>query len=83
MPSLKEQIKAVVGAVTTGLGALVTALADGEVTQLEWSVVAFAVVGAYGAVYGIRNQLGAATIRRAGLPAEVEAEVMRHLRKSP
>jgi hypothetical protein len=52
---MREQAKAVVSGVTAGLGALVTALADGAVAPLEWAVVALAAVSAYGLVYGVRN----------------------------
>jgi hypothetical protein len=50
---VKEQVKAITGGVLAGLVALGTALADGGVTPLEWVLVATAVVGTYGGVYGI------------------------------
>lgn len=55
MVPIREQIKAILGAVIAGLGALSTALADGSVTQLEWTTVALAAVVAYGSVYGVRQ----------------------------
>lgn len=55
MVPIRDQIKAVIGAILAGLGALMTALADGSVTQLEWSTVAFFTVAAYGSVYGVRQ----------------------------
>lgn len=47
--------KAVFGAATAGLGALVTALADDGVTRLEWAVIAFTVVSTLATVYGVKN----------------------------
>jgi len=55
MVPIRAQVKAILGAVIAGLGALSTALADGSMTQLEWTTVALAAVVAYGSVYGVRQ----------------------------
>lgn len=52
---LREQIKALVGGLVAGLGALVTALADASVAAQEWAVIGLAAVTAYGAVFGVRQ----------------------------
>lgn len=48
--------KAIMGGVVAGLGALGTALADGQVTATEWVVVASAVVAGLGLVWGVPNK---------------------------
>lgn len=48
--------KAIVGALTAGLGALGTALADDRVTNLEWVSVAGAVVAALALVWAVPNK---------------------------
>jgi hypothetical protein len=48
--------KAIVGAVTAGLGALGVALADSQITATEWVVIAVATVGALGLVWGVPNK---------------------------
>lgn len=47
--------KAIMGGLTAGLGALGTALADGQVTAIEWVLVAAAVVAGLGFVWGVPN----------------------------
>lgn len=56
MTTLQRQAKAVVGGLVAGLTALATALADGQVTQLEWTGVVLAALVAYGAVYRVPNR---------------------------
>ena len=51
--------KAVVAAVLAGLAALGTALADGHVTGVEWTIVAAAALTALGTVWGIPNKTAA------------------------
>lgn len=51
--TVRRQAKALLGAAVAGLTALGTALADGEVTQLEWTTIALAVVATYGGVFGV------------------------------
>lgn len=53
MGKIREQAKAITSGVLAGLGSLATALADQQVTQLEWVLVASAAIAAYGAVYGV------------------------------
>lgn len=48
--------KAIVGALTAGLAALGTALADDTVTRLEWVGVAAALLGAAGLVWAVPNK---------------------------
>lgn len=68
--AIREQAKAIVGAGIAGLTALGTALADGQVTQLEWTGVALAALLAYGGVFGVRN---AGAVR---LPALTSQELL-------
>lgn len=48
-------LKAIAGAVTTGLGTLSVAYADNVITNQEWVIVAIATVGALGAVWAVPN----------------------------
>jgi hypothetical protein len=48
--------KALVAAVIGLLGAVVTGLADGHLTAIEWVVAALAGVTAGGAVFGVPNR---------------------------
>lgn len=50
-----KPVKAVVGGLIAGLGALGAALTDERVTAGEWVAVALAVVVTGGAVYGVKN----------------------------
>lgn len=50
--------KAAVGALVAGLTALGTALTDGTVTGVEWTVVAVATLVALGTVWGTPNSSG-------------------------
>ncbi len=52
----KPYAKAIVGALLAGLGALGTALADNQVTTVEWVGVAVATLGALGIVYAVPNR---------------------------
>lgn len=52
----KPYAKAIVGAAVAGLTALGTALADNEVTGVEWVGVAVATLGALGIVYAVPNK---------------------------
>ena len=52
----REQAKAIVGAVLAGLAALGTALADGNVSDVEIVGIAIALLGTYGTVFGVRNR---------------------------
>jgi hypothetical protein len=47
--------KALIAALTGGLGALLTALADGHVTATEWVVTGLAAVAGLGAVWATPN----------------------------
>jgi hypothetical protein len=60
--AIREQAKAITGGVVAGLTALGTALADGSVSQLEWTLVALAAVVAYGAVFGVRQPASLASL---------------------
>jgi hypothetical protein len=52
---MDKYAKAVMGGLTSGLGALGTALADGQVTAVEWVLVAAALVAGLGFVWGVPN----------------------------
>lgn len=56
MEKLKPYAKAIVGAAVAGLTALGTALADNQVTTVEWVGVAVATLGALGIVYAVPNR---------------------------
>lgn len=49
--------KAIIAAVIAGLGTLGTALADGEITSVEWVGIVAAVVIAGGGVFGFANKV--------------------------
>jgi hypothetical protein len=49
-------LKAVVGALVAGLGALATALVDNSVVPLEWVTVSLAAATALGAIFQTPNQ---------------------------
>lgn len=66
---VREQVKAILSGVITGLGTLATALADGAVTPLEWTFVALSAVTAYGTVYGVRQPTGLAYMSERDLLA--------------
>ena len=73
MSSVDRYAKAIVGAVTAGVGAVGVALADDSVTATEWVVVAMSVLVSLAAVWGYPNSppeevaLVAAPLRRPGL----------------
>lgn len=48
--------KAIVGSLLAGLGALLTALADGSVQTAEWVTVAIAALTALAGVWGVPNR---------------------------
>lgn len=50
-----QYMKAVVGALIAGLGALGTAMLNEHVTGQEWTVVAVAFLGALGVIWGVPN----------------------------
>lgn len=75
--TLREQAKAVTGGVLAGLGALLTAVVDSSVSLPEWVTVAIATVGAYGAVWGIRQP-----VSLASLPALSSGELLELARKA-
>lgn len=50
-----QYLKAIVGALIAGLGALGTAMLDERVTGQEWTVVAVAFLGALGVIWGVPN----------------------------
>ncbi|WP_198940591.1 hypothetical protein [Micromonospora sp. CB01531] len=52
----KPYAKAIVGGLVAGLTALGTALADNQVTTVEWVGVAVATLAALGIVYAVPNQ---------------------------
>ena len=52
---MNQYAKAIIGAVTAGIGALGTALADGHVTATEWVTVAGAALAALALVWGVPN----------------------------
>lgn len=54
--SWKPYAKAIGGGLAAGLAALGTALADNQVTPLEWTVVAGAVLVGLGVVYTVPNR---------------------------
>lgn len=56
MKHIAPYAKALVGAATAGLGALGTALTDGDVTAQEWVAVASATLVALGVVFGTPNK---------------------------
>lgn len=48
--------KAVVAALTAGIGSLIVAASDGHLTLVEWLVAALATLAASGATWAIPNQ---------------------------
>lgn len=56
MNTFAPYAKAIVGALTAGLGALGTALTDGDVSAQEWVAVASATLVALGVVFGVPNR---------------------------
>lgn len=52
----REQVKALIGAALAGLTAAGTALADGQITGVEWIGIAIATLATYGTVFGVRNR---------------------------
>lgn len=52
----KPYAKAITGAAIAGLTTLGTALADGDVTPVEWVAVAIAGLTAMGAVWAVPNR---------------------------
>lgn len=59
MQYVKKAAKAFYAALVAGLGALATTLTGeqnlGDLTTLQWVIIAGVVVGAFGGVYGITN----------------------------
>ncbi len=55
MPKIDVYLKALVGALIAGLGAIQTGLADGSMTSQEYVTAAIAFVVALGLVYAIPN----------------------------
>jgi len=53
---MNKYAKAIVAALTAGLGAYGTAVADGSVTAQEWVGVAVAVLAGLGLVWAVPNQ---------------------------
>lgn len=53
---MNKYAKAIVGAVMAGLAATGTALADGQVTAVEYTVIASAVVGALALIWAVPNE---------------------------
>lgn len=53
---MKEYAKAIVAALTAGLGALGTAWADDVITNQEWIGVAVATLAALGVVFAVPNK---------------------------
>lgn len=53
---MKEYAKALVAALTAGLGALGTAWADDVITNQEWIGVAVATLAALGVVFAVPNK---------------------------
>lgn len=53
---MNKYAKAIVAALTAGLGSLGTALADDTVTRVEWVGVGLALLGALGIVYLVPNK---------------------------
>lgn len=49
-------LKAITGAVVTGLGTLQVAYADNAVSNQEWVGIAIATLVAFGAVWGVPNK---------------------------
>ena len=52
----REQGTALIGAALAGLTAAGTALADGQVTGVEWIGIAITTLATYGTVFGVRNR---------------------------
>jgi hypothetical protein len=55
MTNIQQYLKAVFGAITTGLGAYAVAVSDNVVTQQEWVTVAIATVSALAIVWAVPN----------------------------
>lgn len=47
--------KAIIGALLAGSAALTTALGDGAVSLLEWSIILGALIAGFAGVYATRN----------------------------
>lgn len=55
---MQKYLKAIYGAVASGLGALSVAYADGAITGQEWVTIAIATLGALGVIWGVPNKEG-------------------------
>lgn len=53
---MSSYLKAIVAALTAGVGSLIAASTDGHITVGEWLVAAAALLAALGAVYAIPNR---------------------------
>lgn len=55
MSTFAPYAKALVGALTAGLGAAAVALADEKITTSEWVTIAIAALGALGVIWAVPN----------------------------
>lgn len=69
MASIRDQAKAIVSGLIAGGGALGTALADGTVTPVEWTVVAVAALVAYQGVFWTGQPVSLPRLESAGARA--------------
>lgn len=53
---IAERMKAIIGAIVTGLGALSVAVSDDHITAQEWITVAIATLVALGGVWAVSNR---------------------------
>jgi hypothetical protein len=53
--SMGQYAKAIIGAITAGLGTLYTADINGHISQHDWVAVAITTLVSFGAVFGISN----------------------------
>lgn len=65
--------KAIVGALATGLTALLPALDDGAITTAEWVVVGIATIGALGVIWAVPNKA----------PTDVSAQWLQDRQRQP
>lgn len=72
--TIRVYAKGIIATAVAFLGSLATALADGEVTQLEWVGIASTTLVAAGAVISVANGQRASEQTTAGYPDGLKSE---------
>lgn len=67
---LAERMKAIIGAIITGLGTLSVAYSDDHISNQEWITVAIATLTALGGVWAVANKDSEVVARAKAMYAE-------------